>query len=358
MNPGTTFEGFQSQTRTIQALPIRIDYQSPRNEHFLRQRGDDWLLCSSELEGRRNSEKMHETTNLDPYAVRDEFETIESEKEAVRFMCESGRFWPFHNVLWSQFREWQTFFRWLRMEPVEAKKELEGKKAWDTAAGLGNSFFAQPDAEFTRSRFSTEAIEDYGPEQWREIQIKDRHTLFFLRRFALQPERPGEGNRVSINWYDPSDEHSPEDWKARRKATKKGALFEPFLHVEALNVLEAVAATIFADRANGTRFGKCKHCGKLFKIESDHGQMFCPAPSHLQTSPCKNAHVQFERRQNEKKAIEFLLGAWRKGLPAREIERAASGRQIRITGQIKERAKERLSRQSRVSEAQRKGKEK
>jgi hypothetical protein len=339
VNPGATFEGFQSETRTIQALPVRIDYQSPRSEHFLRQRGSDWLLCSSAFEGRQNSAKTRQTTNLNPYAVRNEFETIEDEKEAVRFMSESGRFWPFHNVLWSQFQEWQAFFRWLRTEPVEAMKDSEGKKAWDTAAGLGNSFFTLSDAEFSRSRFPVDVIEDYGATGWREIEIQDREQLFCLRRFALHPERPREGNRVSLDWYDPSNEHPPEDWKARIKGKKKGAVWELYLHVEALNVVEAIAATIFADRANGTRFGKCKHCGKLFKIESGHGQTFCPAPAHLQTSPCKNAHLQFERRRNEKDAIEFLLEAWRDGMKKNKLKSEAAAQGIRITAQAEARAK-------------------
>jgi hypothetical protein len=334
-----SFEGFQSQTKSVEALPIRIEYQSPRYEHFMRPNDDDWLLCFSPVKGRWNSGRIRGTTNLDPYPIRDAFETIETAEEAVRFLSESGTFWPFTQVLWSQFREWQAFFGWLRLDPARANKSPEGKRAWDTALGLGSSFFAQTDAEFTRSRFPEDAIEQMGAERWRENQIQDRHTLFCLRRFALHPERRNEGSRVSLGWYDPKLKHAPEDWKMRRKGSAKGAVFEPFLRIEALNVLEAVAATIYADRVNGTRFRKCKHCGKLFKVESDHEQAFCPAPEHLKSSPCKNAYFQHERRRNERNAIELLLEGWRAGLSEVELEKQASEQGIHVSTQIRTKAR-------------------
>ena len=348
MSPTTesrSFEGFQSQKRTVEALPIRIDYQSPRYEHFMRPMGEDWLLSFSTIKGQWNSGKIRETTNLDPYEIRDAFETVDSAQEAVRFLSESGRLWPFEQVLWSQFREWQAFFGWLRLKPAEARKSPEGKRAWDTAAGLGNSFFAQTDAEFTRSRFPEDAIEQMGAERWRENLIQDLDTLYSLRRFTLHPERLNEGSQVSLGWYDPKLKHAQENWKARRKASVKGAVFEPFMRIEALNVLEAVAATIYADRVNGTKNGKCKHCGRLFKVESDHEQAFCPPPPHLKSSPCKNAYFQRERRSNERRAIEHLLEGWRNGLSEGEIEKEASAQYLKITDEIRRKAKTRFSRQ-------------
>jgi hypothetical protein len=338
-----SFEGFQSQDRTVQALPLRIDYQSPRYEHFMRPAGDDWLLCFSVMKGKWNSGRRRETTNLDPYTVRDAFEAVGSAEEAARFLGESGRFWPFESVYWSQFREWQAFFRWLRLEPSKANESAEGKRAWDTAAGLGNSFFSQTDAEFSRSRFPEDAIEEIGPDRWREIQIEDRRILFHLRCFAVDPARRGEGNQVSINWYDPKDRHAQEDWKSRKGKPSKGAIFEPYLRIDALNVIEAVAATIFADRVDRRKFGKCEHCGRIFKIESDHGQKFCPAPPHLGSSPCKNAFLQHERRMNERNAIAFLLDCWSNGLGEAAIEKEAAKQGIRLTASIKQKAEAKRS---------------
>jgi len=336
-------EGFQSQARTL-AAPIRIDYQSPRYEHFIKPSGEDWLLSFSKIKGQWNSGRIRETTNLDPYEIRKEFEAVKTPEAAARFLSEAGRFWPFESVLWTQFQEWQAFFSYLRMEPEQARNLPMGKRAWDTASGFQNSFFAQTDAEFSRSRFPADVIEEIGAEHWREIQMNDRRTLHELRRFALQPVADGERGRISVSWYDASDSHAPEDWKARRKRASKRAAFAPFLRIEATNILEAIAATIFADHTDGVRFRKCKHCGRLFKIESDHGQEFCPAPSHLKSSPCKNAHLQQTRRNRQKEAIELLLMGWREGRSTREIEREASASELLLTAEIRQRARKKFTR--------------
>jgi hypothetical protein len=341
MNPrfrGGNIEGFQSEARSISALPVRIDYQSHRYEHFMRPVGDDWLLCFSQAKGQWNSGTIRETTNLDPYAIRDAFDSVETAEEATRFLSECGRFWKFEQLLWSQFREWKSFFQWMRLDPKQACKTPEGKRAWDTAGGLGNSFFGQTDAEFSRSRFPSDAIEEIGPARWREIEIEDRHSLYDLRRFALHPIRAHEGSQVSLSWYDPKDTNAPEDWKARRKRIAKGTGLEPFMRVEALCIIEAIAATLFADRADGLRYAKCKQCRRLFKIESDHGQQFCPAPSHLKSSPCKNAYLQHERRKTERLAIEFILDSWDRGLSKKEIQISATRSGRRLTPPIWNRA--------------------
>lgn len=337
-----SFEGFQTETRTVEALPIRIDYQSPRDECVMRATGDDWRFCFSRIKNQPHSGKMRETTNLDPYAIREAFETIGTAERAVRFLSESGRFWPFQDVLWSQFREWQSFFRWLRMVPAEARKSPDGKRAWDTAGSFRNSFFAQTDAEFTHSRFSESVIEEMGADRWRENQVQDRRMLRHLRGFALHPERQGEGSQVSLSWYDPKLKHPPEDWKSRQGKSAEGAITTPFLRIEALNVIEAIAATIYADHVNGTRYRKCKHCGKLFKVESDHEQAFCPAPLHLSSSPCKNAYFQSERRKNERAGIELFLSGWREELSDREIERKMLEQGLKPSALIRNKARQKL----------------
>jgi hypothetical protein len=342
-NRSSALEGFQSQARSFSA-PIRIDYQSLRFEHFLKPLGEDWLLCFSKMKGQWNSGQIRETTNLDPYAIRNAFEAVETPEEAARFLSEGGLFWPFESVRWTQFREWQDFFSFLRMEPEQARGMPMGLKALETARGFQNSFFAQTDAEFSRSRFPADVIEEIGGDRWTEIEMEDRRTLRELRRFALHPVADGERGRVSVSWYDPNDSHAPEDWKARRKRKSKRTMFEPFLRIETLNIVEAIAATIFADQINGTRVRKCKHCGRLFQVESDHGQEFCPAPLHLKSSPCKNAYLQKMRRNRQKEAIELLLKGWSKGHSTREIEREASANGLSLTAEIRQQAKKRINR--------------
>jgi uncharacterized C2H2 Zn-finger protein len=134
----------------------------------------------------------------------------------------------------------------------------------------------------------------------------DIEKLAALRSFALDPERAGAGAQVKLQWYDPEGwlprqkGMPPESQEERRKGVSKSPL-EPYLKIDALNILEAIAATIYVDRLNGERFGKCKYCGGIFKIESDHGQQFCPSPPYLSSSPCKNAYMQHKRREKMRK---------------------------------------------------------
>lgn len=330
--------GFQSEERLTSALRVRIDYQSPRYEHFMRPLGEDFLFSFSLRRGQWNSGEIRETVSLDPFAIRHEFERVDNEAMAVRFLSEAGKFWPFESVLWSQFREWQDFFKWVRIDPDEAKKTPEGKKAWATAAGLETSFFTTSDSEFTHARFLPEAIEEIGADRFRQIELSDRKILWALRRFALSPEWADTKSRISLGFYDPQGKHQPENWQAKKKTPKGG--YEPYLQIEAHNVLEAIAATIYADRIGVVRYGKCKHCGKLFRVISDHGQEFCTPPPRLKTSPCKNAFMQKQRRTNEKKnAIDFVSERLSQGLSEAEIGSEAAEAGIRLSRSIWSKAK-------------------
>jgi len=337
--------GFQSETRTLEALPMRIVYASPRYEYFLLPKGSDWLFLYSWIPGKAASGgKIRETTNLDPYAIREAFDAVDSVETAARFLSEAGLFWPWEAVMYSQFKEWQEFFRWLRLDREAAIETPEGKKAWQTAQLFENSFFTGTDSEFTRARFQGAEL---PPEAMRENEIKDRETLTALRRFALLPEGwDTDKVRLRLALYDPSDGHQPESRKAQRKTTSKGegARYEPFLRIEAQSVLEAIAATIYVDNLQRLRHGQCKQCGKIFEIRSGHGQEFCPPPKRprgleIKTSPCKNAYLQQQRRDNEKRAVAFLLDS--NGLSESEIESEAQAKGIRLTPQAKAKAQKR-----------------
>jgi hypothetical protein len=277
------FSGTQSEERTLSALAIRIDYQYPLQEHSYKAVGDDVRFSPANV-GRPPSP-------LDPYAVRDAFFAAKDPDSALRFLNDAGIFWPFRDVLWSQFQEWQRFFGWLRQSPEKAMLEPEGAKAWATAEGFKNTFFAE-----MPSRFPPEAIEEIGPERMREIEVSDRHTLQELRHFALTPERL-HGNSISLQWHERTD----KTYAPRVPLKKwKGAEHKPFLMIETDNAAEAIAATIYADRVHGVVCDACKHCGKLFEVNSEHGQEFCPRPSWLKKSPCANAYQAQVRRDRDR----------------------------------------------------------
>jgi hypothetical protein len=303
------FAGYQSENRCTSALQVRIEYRSPRYEHSIKAQGDDWLFSSALRKGRSNSGEVAEGTNLDPYPIRKEFEAVDVDRpeSVARFLDEAGRFWPWEGVLLSQFKEWREFFRWLRIEPDQAKKTPEGEKAWKTAMLNENSFFAVSDLKFTRARYPPNISERLkGSEHLRRIELRDHETLAGLRRFAVYPQEAGGGSQLRLGRYPPEDwlplqkGMPPEAWEEAPNKSPKGRL-EPYLRIEAFNILEAIGATIYADRLNGETFGKCKHCGGIFKITSDHGQQFCPRPVYLSSSPCKNAFLQHQRREKARK---------------------------------------------------------
>lgn len=290
--------GVQREARIMSALQIWIDYQSPRKPYLCRPLANDYLLRPPIHSGEVNGE-MRETTNLNPYAIRAAFETVEDPTAALRFLSEAGSFWPFEAVLWSQFQEWQRFFSWLRRSPEEVMRSPEGAKAWRTADGFKNEFFSD-----APPRFSPEAVEEIGPERMREIEVQDRHLLNELRRFAIRPERL-HGECISIQWREAGDPTFKQQWPAKKH---KGKNQTPFLNIEAHNIVEAIAATIYADRCHGLVYQACKRCGKLFKVDSQHGREFCP-PTRLdiRTSPCKNAYlaqVRRDRLREEKTALQ------------------------------------------------------
>jgi hypothetical protein len=338
------FEGFQSEQRIIESLRLRIDYQSPRNIYSKRATVDDWIFSYSHIRGSSNFSLSRPSTNLDPYAIRRAFEAIRNPDGAARFLNEAGNFWPFIAITWKQFQEWQRFFGWLRVNPTVARNDPDGRKAWDAAVGRGSEFFSESDKDFTHSRFPPEAQNEIGPEDLRGIEGEDRQTLWALRRFVSHPQGPGSQARISLGWFDTDVSYPPEDWESRRAKKVNPDARVPFLLVEAHNALEAIAATIYADHAQGMRYGRCKHCARLFKIESAHGQEFCAAPKHLGSSPCKNAYLQSQRRLNEKRAITLLIQGWDRGMSEAEIRASAEQLGIRLSPEITAKAKRRQSR--------------
>ena len=293
--------GIQKEERTMSALPIRIDYQHPQTEHSCTPVGSDFRFAPirtgvppTVAEYDEHISRMMQTSghSLDPFAVRDAFEAVSDVPSALRFLSEAGIFWQFGEILWSQFREWQRFFCWLRQPHEKAVLSQEGAKAWRTAEGWKNEFFTEI------LRFPVDAMREIGPEKMREIEIADRRRLGDLRRFALWPGR-ATGDCVSIQWHEVSDKTFKRCPPTRRF---KGQDQKPFLSIEVRDVVEAIAATIYADRCHGIDYEACKKCGRLFKVESNHGQEFCPAPARLQSSPCKNAYQAQVRRDKLKAA--------------------------------------------------------
>jgi len=302
--------GTQKVVRTLSALPVRIDYRHPQREHSCTPVGSDFRFAPiltgippTPTEYGDHISRMTRTNghNLDPFAVRDAFVAVKDIPSALRFLSEAGIFWRFEVILWSQFQEWQQFFYWLRQSYEKAIRSPEGARAWRTADGWKNEFFTE------LPRFPPEAELEIGPKAMHKIEVADRQRLLDLRRFALRPHRAA-GDCVSIQWHQVDDKTFKLCPPIKRF---KGKDQKPFLSIEAHDVVEAIAATIYADRCDGLEYDACKKCGKLFKVQSNHGQEFCPAPTWLQSSPCKNAY-QAQARRDKKKAAKVARRAKRK----------------------------------------------
>jgi hypothetical protein len=338
-------EGFQSEKRVIEALEVRINYECPRYAYRKQQTPNGWVL-QYPVHGR----PIRKECNLDPYAVRRAFEEVTDVDGAVRFLRASGQFWPFGPVTWTQFQEWQEFFSWLRIPPEIATLEPDGACAWETAAQHPNCFFSQSDKFFTVSRLPS----DIDDVLLREKIKSDSERLMALRSFVIRPEGPNEEARISIAYYDSTLPQWPEDFQNRHSTKMSGDHLIPFLLVDAYTAIEAIAATIYTDHTQGLRHARCKHCNRIYKVESEHGQVFCPAPAHLNSSPCKNAYLQAKRRGNEKKAIEFLIECWNEGLQMPEIGLKAESRSIRLTPEIVAKAKGRNQRTAKAKKGEKK----
>jgi len=306
----------------MSGLPLRIVYRSPRCEYISRAIGTDYRfeaqfskgsgsmanMCAAVTSGTLSPEML--SRYLDPYTIRQKFERVKDHEEARLFLCENGPFWPNWAVLYSQFEKWQEFFSWLRQEPEDATKTQEGKKAWLTASGYDNQFFTN------ETWLLPEESREISPKRIWEIEGEIVQELRLLRSFAHclggLPGLRGIGNpnRITLAWYDPkdgldpADGGAPEDWLARRLKPGRKRGFRPmaYLRIEVQNVLEAIAATIYADRAVGLKYRKCAHrpCNRLFLVTNPK-QKFCPHPKIPGESLCKKAHMAEIKRDNTSK---------------------------------------------------------
>jgi len=180
--------------------------------------------------------------------------------------------------------------------------------------GFKNYFFCAPDFPDTElsGGFGAEVDGDIAAANiWRE------EKLLSLRQWFLRPR----GDALSIAWLISDAERKRLQEAARRREPRaasppeflvKHYNLKPTLVIQATNVLEAIAATIYVDREHGVRYAKCENCGKLFKKESEHGQKYCRQlmKDGRILESCKNAATQREWRKRQK---ELQAAKRRKG---------------------------------------------
>ena len=111
--------------------------------------------------------------------------------------------------------------------------------------------------------------------------------------------RQPNGNACSIEWI-PTNEQ-PRDDELIRKLQAGGAMIEylvnrdrlrPVFLVRPSYTLQAIAAAVFADRANGVEYRQCELCKDLFRVGSHKNKLYCDKKS------CKNTAHQRRKRAN------------------------------------------------------------
>jgi hypothetical protein len=326
---------FQSQECNMSALPIRIAY-APQRSRFPLPPKTSGLLFDFSLIDCAGRGQTNGTTHLDPFEIRRRFNAIHDSEAARAFFSGFGMFGPpeLGPISWNKFVQWQQYFYWLRQDRNEAMKTPEGAQAWRTAEQGENEFFTDE----VQSPMGVLVLKDLkGEDEALRAEIVATIKLWELRRFALCPGGPPDGgNRVSIGWYDPKDSYvlnnrrggyAPENWQApwNRHPMLEGMILAPYLRIEARNILEAIAATIYAERHDGVRYRKCAYepCRNLFKVESKHHREFCPYPSRSY-SYCEVANKKAEARRRKNDFIDLFLGLRSKGVSEGRIIRSRS----------------------------------
>ena len=306
--------------RNIDAMPIEIDYRVRLGSVICEYRGQEccfWQRDTLEMRERADGEytqmqKLADGTythqisapeELDPYAIRDAFEKVKNESDALKFLKHAGRFWPKRSdVTWSQFQEWQEFVHLIRQHdfPELAQTNERATQALLAVNGFDNTFFTAPHSPYSDADKGELERAPNGASVLGLISKERKENLVRLIHSFFAP--PAEW---MTTMYPPTDDatatameqdaragvfslHTPLEFLAQKYELK------PVLVLQPPTILEAIAATIFADRRHGLRFGKCLHCKRIFEKRSGHKTKYCP------NKTCKSAALQKGWRKRDK----------------------------------------------------------
>lgn len=138
------------------------------------------------------------------------------------------------------------------------------------------------------------------PELKLNLQKGERAEILRRRELWNWFRQPSERSH-SIEWV-PKSDHS-EDGELIRKLQAGGAMIEylvprerlrPVFLIRPAYTLEAIAASLFADRANGVEYRSCEYCKELFFVGSRKTKLYC------NKERCKNTAHQRRKRTNSR----------------------------------------------------------
>ena len=362
-------ESIESEdARCASSVPISIKYVRQRNVHTYGD-GDEEVypgeIVSCEREGdivfvetfrhplsfrHPRDETKHmismERIELDAYQVRADFETAKTESEIRQFLNSAGRFLPLGSTLtMSEFREWQEFIKLLRRDDFRqvVSTDPRAREASLAIYNLTSAFFGAYERAQQYHTAETERIVRNSPEQTRkrtqeafaeaqERETKRRRALMdYIReppayvRSRLTPE--------AIQSFERGNRQFPPTGPEQKDIM-------PVLVFKPTCALEAIAATIAADRLRGIRHRVCDGCKRLF-IRKKRSQKYCGGTS------CKDKARTKRRTEADSKAREFYMEKRRAGLDREGVLSLPEASKFSLTPRVIERAEKALAKKKR-----------
>ena len=280
----------------ISAMPIHIRYVAKIGQVSLTKQEGEYRFHLAfdyrDEKGRRGERWDNHEWNA--YALRAAFDAVKTETDALEFLSGAGSFLPSpHPLSWSAFQAWKRFVEIVRQENKLRALMAEVMSDEDGMAVLARggdelevlkALGGYPNAFFTGT-----------------LRRLDPTTRSLCEWFY----RPPQG-ALSIEWLPLKDE--PE---LLSKVQKGGALMEffrgaygmrPVLRIEAECALQAIAATVYADRVGGVEWNKCEICNRLFKLESGQHKRYCSQTCKDTARQRRRADKVNERNRNKRAA--------------------------------------------------------
>jgi hypothetical protein len=328
----------ETKLRCTGAVPMHIDYRVRPQLIGSRDQGSDIVF----FEIMRVPPKIEvgvvmpteDPVYLDAYKVRDAFEAADTEVSVRRFLSSVGEFWPGSSVRLSQFREWQAFVRLIRREDFDelAKTDRQAYQAGLAMHDWPNTFFnldhAQLPTEWEERmvRESPELAEAMQEaEKWRQAQLKEVFQSFGSPTVAV-------GSRVTPEAIQNMERQKYSGpWPFTAKDMMPTLVYRPRY------VLQAIAATISADKMQRIEYRACEGCGDLFRRKRDW-QKCCERPG------CKDKARAPRRKKSSQAARDFYTDKRTAGLEQTAIKQMATTEGLKLTARDIERAEKALAR--------------
>lgn len=337
----------QAALRTV-ALEIDVVYKSRLTRIAIIGTGDEcrfeeasqveyWQTLPRLADGRIDSEELqkqneeranapqviHEPIRLDPYAVMEAFECVQSQEELLSYLNEAGMFWSLGSLTWTQFLEWQRFVQCVRDPnfPENCLMDKYAAEALSAVNGFPNTCFPasawKDDWVTRRERERAAERGEADPfafsKKFHEEEIR-RQAMCFRKPSPKMFENhflvPKKMLPTDAEMRERAEPHTSMSGKQRVQQTEKKLQtlsklnwfaesyiaeygLKPAIVVRAGWILDAIAAAIWANRYSGIKYARCEGCQRLFNKESEHGRKYC-------SGTCKNVVTQREWRKRKR----------------------------------------------------------